>query len=185
MKKVCYFLALIALIILPIKVSAETVIEYEISNPDSNGLYTVQIFEKVGEGTPISNFNATIIGQHCLIKSVSGTDQFTTDATSSPIDPSGTSATILTTYTNGIYTGTGEKIKVAEFTYIHDPAYTGDEEFKVTLSTPGSTDVIITEKTTSNVKTGSALPYVGLAAGIVLVASAYIISRRSTKLYRM
>lgn len=185
MKKICYFLSLIALVILPIRVSAISTIDYTISNPDANGIYTVEIFEKVSADTPFTTFDGNIVGQHNIIREVSGTDQFLKDETQSTIDQTGTSARIVTNYINGIYNGTGDKIKVAEFKYVHDPSYTGDEEHKITLSVPGSTDVVITEKTTPNAKTGSALPYVGIAAGLVLIASAYIISKRSTKLYRM
>lgn len=185
MKKLCSFIALIALLILPIKVNAESVLDYKISDPDANGVYTVEIYQKIGAGTVYQMFDGNIVGQHCLIQEVLGTTEFIKDETNSTIDPTGTSAHIVTTYVNGAYNGTGESVKVAEFKYIHEPNYTGNEEFKVTLSTQGSPDVIITEKTTTNAKTGSALPYVGIAGGLLLIASAYVISRRSTKLYKM
>lgn len=184
MKKLCYFIALIALIILPIKVNAESVLDYKISDPDASGVYTVEVFQKVGAGTTYQSFIGNIVAQHCVIQEILGSTDFAKDP-SSLIDATGTSAQIYTTYINGLYTGTGEQIKVAEFKYIHDPSYTGDEEFKITLSTQGSPDVVITEKTTKNVKTGSALPYVGVIAGLALIASAYVISRKSTKLYKM
>lgn len=185
MKRLFYFVALFAVLILPIKVSAETVLDYTISNPDSEGVYTVEIFQKVGENSTYQTFDATIVAQHCIIKETSGTDTFIKSQTESTLDATGTSARIYTVYANGVINGTGQKVKVAEFKYIHDPSYTGTEEYKVTLSTQGSPDVIITEKTTENAKTGSALPYVGIAAGIILIGSAYIISRKSNKLYRM
>lgn len=185
MKKLCCFIALIALIVLPIKVNAESVLDYKISDPDTNGVYTVEVYQKVGAGTVYQGFTGTVMGQHCIIQEVLGTTEFTKDEVNSSIDPTGTSAHIVTNYINGVYNGTGEAIKVAEFKYIHEPNYSGNEEFKVTLSQTGSPDVIITEKTTPNAKTGSALPYVGIAGGLLLIASAYIISRRSTKLYKM
>lgn len=183
MKKLCYFIALIALIVLPIKVNAETTLDYKISNPDANGVYTVEILQKVGAGTTYQTFDGTLVAQHCLIQSIDGTTEFTKDP-SSMIDATQTSAHLTTVYTSGIYTGTGSAVKVAEFTYIHDPSYTGDEEFKVTLSIQGSPDVVITEKTTPNAKTGNALPYVGIIGGLALIGAAYAISRKSTKLYR-
>lgn len=184
MKKVCYFIALIALVILPIKANAESTLDYKISNPDANGVYTVEIFQKVGEGTPYSAFDGNLVAQHCLIQAIDGTTDFQISPASS-IDPSGTTAHIITTYVNSVYNGTGQQVKVAEFKYMHDPAYTGDEVYKVTLSISGSPDVVITEKTTPNAKTGSALPYVAIIGGIALIGAAYAISRRSTKLYRM
>ena len=106
------------------------------------------------------------------------------DTVNSTIDETGTSARIVTTYTNGTYEGTGSSIKVAEFKYVHDTTYTGTEEFKVTLSVAGSPDVIITENTTTNAKTGSLLPYVGIIGGLALIAAAYVISKKTTKFYR-
>ena len=185
MKKVCYFLSLIALVILPIKVSAEAKLSYDITSADANGVYTVTLYEEVGTDSVYSSFDGTLTAQHAIITETLGTTDFQKVDASSTIDATGTTAHIVTNYVNGIYTGTGEKIKVAEFKYKHDSSYTGDEAVKITVSTIGSPDVEITEKTTPNSPTGSALPYVGIAAGIVLIASAYVISRRSSKLYKI
>ena len=70
MKKIFSFIALIALVILPVKVKAETVLEYKVTGPDASGVYTVEIFQKVGEGTTYQNFNGTIVGQHCIISEI-------------------------------------------------------------------------------------------------------------------
>lgn len=185
MKKLCYLIALIALVIIPVKANAESVLDYKISDPDANGVYTVEIYQKIGAGTTYQTFDGQIAGQHCLIQGVYGTDEFTLDQTNSITDPSGTSARIVTNYINGIYNGTGESVKVAEFKYTHDPNYTGDEEVKVTLSTVGSPDVIITEKTTKNEKQGSFLSVVSIGAGLLLIAGVFVISRKTTKLYKM
>ena len=47
MKKVSYIIALLALIVLPLKVKASATLEYELSKPDANGVYTLQLFEVV------------------------------------------------------------------------------------------------------------------------------------------
>lgn len=185
MKKIFSFIALIALVILPVKVKAETVLEYKVTGPDAAGVYTVEVFQKVGEGTTYQNFNGTIVGQHCIISETTGSDLFLKNDALSTIDPTGTSATIDTSYINGIYTGTGEKIKVAQFKYTHDATYTGTDEFKVTISTAGSPDVIVTENATKPEKEGAFLSIAAVIAGIALIGSVYVISRRSTKLYKM
>ena len=187
MKKICYLLSLIALVILPIKVNAEATLSYDISNADSNGIYTVKLYQEIGNGTVYQSFDATLTAQHAVILETKGTTDFPKDEASSSIDTTmGATAHLVTKYLNGVYQGTGAKVQVAEFTYKHDAAYTGDEAVKITVSPVGGTDVEIFEKTPSkNTDTGSALPYVGIAAGIILIGSAYVISRRSSKLYKI
>lgn len=184
MKKVRYLLALIALVILPIKANAAATLEYTVGEPDANGVYKVEIFEKITAGdTEYATFTYNLIAQHCLIQTVTGSGEWTVD--SSAIGTNVTAASFTTTNINGTYTGTGEKVKVAEITYVHDPSYTGEEAHKLTITPTGGTAVEITEKTTPNSKTGSFISYVGIGIGVLLIGAAYIVSRKSTKLYRM
>lgn len=186
MRKVSYIIALLALVILPIKVKAASSLEYTVSEPDANGVYTVEISEKISSGELIQNgFQFTIVGQHDLIQTISGTTDWTIDPTVTSTGTNLTSAIVKVLPTAGSYTGTGESVKVFTFTYIHDPANTTEEENKLTITPEGGTEVTITEKTTKNAKTGSFVSYVGIGIGILLIGAAYIISRKSTKLYKM
>lgn len=185
MKKLFSFIALAALLILPIKVSAESTLSWEVSDADASGQYTVKVYMTVAKDTIYDGFNATITGQHAFIKETSGSDTFLKVEESSTIDPTQTSATLVTRPATP-YTGTGEKIEVASFKYAHDTSYTGEEECKITINPVGGTEVIVTEKKPSNnPKTGNALPYIGIIGGLVLIGAAYVISKRSSKLYKM
>ena len=186
MKKVSYIIALLALVILPIKVKAASSLEYTVSEPDANGVYTVEISEKITSGETIQEgFTFNIVGQHNLIQTITGTADWTIDQTVTTPGTNLTSATVKVLPTTGSYTGTGESVKVFTFTYIHDPANTTEETNKLTITPVGGTEVAITEKTTKNAKTGSFISYVGIGIGILLIGAAYIISKKSTKLYKM
>ena len=183
MKKILSFIFLIALVVLPLNVNAESKLEWKTSK-DASGVTTVEIYMTIGNGTTYEKFDANIVGQHALIQGISGTDEFVMDQTSA-VDANKTSAHIITSYVNGYYVGNDNQVLVAKFTYIKDASYTGDEPTKVFITPQGGTEVTITEKQEKNVQTGSALPYVGIACGLLLIGAAYIISRKSTKLYRM
>ena len=185
MKKVSYIIALLALIVLPLKVKASATLEYELSKPDANGVYTLQLFEVVSADENFSDFTYRITGQHNLIQTIAGTTEWQLDPTVTTQGTNLTSAVVKTTYVNGIYTGTGQKVKVAEITYVHDPSYEGDDEYKLTIALEGGTSIEKNKKTTDNSKTGSFISYVGIAIGVVLIGAAYIVSRKSTKLYKM
>ncbi|MBR5662296.1 MAG: hypothetical protein IKX00_01430 [Bacilli bacterium] len=187
MKKVSYIIALLALIILPIKVSASSSLEYTVSEPDANGVYTVEISEKITSGDiiPAEGFTFSIVGQHNLIQTINGTSDWIIDTANTTSGTNLKAATVTVLPTAGTYTGTGSSVKVFTFTYIHDPSYTGDEENKLSITPAGGTEVAITEKTTKNAKTGNFISYVGIAIGVVLIGAAYIISKKSTKLYKM
>lgn len=189
MKKLFGFLALMALVILPIKVSAAASYTREkISGPDANGYYTASIFVTVDEGTTFPGFSGALVGHNALIGDFLDADEFIVDTVNSTkIDD--THATVKTVYKNedalsGVtYVGTGKEVEVVRFTYKHDPSASADEKCYVSYIPEGETERKIEEP--KNPPTGSVLPYVGIAAGIVLIASAYIISKKSTKLYRM
>ena len=155
---------------------------------DENGVFTVEILMKIASGTSYSGFTGTLNATNAIIQEVSGSDLFL-KSDSSNISENGLSARLVTTYNtstgNGLeYIGTGEDVKVGEFKYIHDPNATSDD-CRVSVIPDGGTEKSTSPNKPSNPKTGSALPYVGIIAGLGLIAGAYVISKKSTKLYRM
>lgn len=74
---------------------------------------------------------------------------------------------------------TGEKIELGKFTYyIKDLAKSCSFTF-----TPTGAEKIDVE--VENPKTGSAVSYVTIAAGVLLVAGAFVLSRKNTKMYKI
>lgn len=186
MKKLFGFIGLFALLILPLKVNAASTLDYTVSAPDANGVYTVELYLKVDSGEQYNQpFNLSIKGQHAIIRETFGSEEFEKSTEQSTISSDGFSATLITQYRNGIYTGTGEKILVGSFTYVHDSTYQGEEKCMVSVSLDGGTDSQIVEKEVENSKTGSFLSAVGVITGIILVGAAYYISKKSTKLYKV
>ena len=188
MKKLFSFLALIALVVLPVKAKAAATYTQEIKGPDANGYFTASVYVTVDKDTTFPGFDGAIVGYNAIIGDLLDADEFVVDTVNSTkIDD--THATVKTTYKNedalsGVtYVGTGKAVEVLRFTYKHDPAASADDECYVAYVPAGETERKIEEP--KNPKTGSVLPYVGIAAGIVLIGAAYVISKKSTKLYRM
>ena len=81
---------------------------------------------------------------------------------------------------------TGSTIAIGSFNVIVDDT---KSECSVVI-TPTSTDldkapVKVDVTPVENPKTGSAVSYVAIGAGILLVAGAFVVSRRSTKMYKI
>lgn len=187
MKKLLSIIALAAFLVLPFKANAEGTIELKQTEIE-NGDYLVEVYVKVAAGTTYSEFAATLNATNAIIKETNGSDLFPKVEDSSTLDPAGKTARLVTRFASGselIYTGTGEAVKVAEFKYAHDTTAPEGAECLVEVIPEGGTGRTVSPNKTVNPKTGSALPYVGIAAGIALIAGAYVVSKRSTKLYRM
>ncbi len=194
MKKMLSFIAVMALLILPLKVSAAgATYSHEVLGPDANGVFTAVVYATVSQGSTYTGFDGKLVGTNALLDGIQDTDLFKVDQASKVIEADMKSATVKTVYSNpnaqtldaAEYVGTGEKVEVLKFTYRHDPTANADDDCYFTYIPDGVTNYKITPKETKNPKTGSVLPYVGIIAGIGLIGCAYVISKKSTKLYRM
>ena len=186
MKKLLSIIA-IALFIIPLSVHATITLSGSTSEADENGIITGNIFINVETADQIvGSTEITLEGQHSFIKSVEGFGAWVKDEEASTISADGTTATFVFKYTenNGVYDGTGERIQIGVVKYEHDKAYAGVEDCKLIMRFKDATVPFI-EKTTPNAKTGSVLPYVGIVAGVSLIAAAYVISKKSNKLYKI
>ena len=180
---------LIAAFLFPIRALAATEIRAEaVSNTD--GVFTGKIIIKVGQGESITELNSiNLIAHNAIIKSIESVSPWIKIDPESTISETGASATIklsnpeFTSETG--YVGTGEDVVVAEVKYVHDSSYKGTEKCNVDVGFAGDTTSTIVEKTTTNADTGSILPYAGIVAGVALIAVAYVISRKSNKLYKI
>ena len=176
-----------ALILIPINAKAIVTLSGSSSKADANGLITGSIYLNVEEGSSITEAQTiTINAKHAIIKSVEGFGSWTVDSEKTMLTDDGLSAILVLKYSenNGVYEGKGEKIQVGVVKYEHDSSYVGSEKCEVQL---GFNDayVNIEETTTPNAKTGSVLPYVGIIAGISLIAAAFVISKKTNKLYKI
>lgn len=185
MKKSLSFLVLLALLILPIKVNAAKELSGDALSADSNGVIVASIYMTYDQGEVTDKEIISLTAQHAIIESVTAADGWTKDETASILSPDGLSASLQVVPAAGSYTGTGEKIKIGEVRYRHDSSYNGSEPCQVLLSFSGGNSKTIEEKTTPQVNTGSVIPYIGIIAGIGLIATAFVVSRKSNKLYRM
>lgn len=79
---------------------------------------------------------------------------------------------------------TGEKIELGTFKYyVADLAK--DCGFKFVPTDGDIDEPIVVPVNPENPKTGSAISYIALAAGVILVAGAYVVSRKNTKMYKI
>ena len=187
MKKL-FGILLIALFLVPVCAKAKTSIDEIKAESDANGVFTSKIVIKVDSGDVINDIpQINLQAQHAIIQSVTAVDTWKKDETISVLN-GGLDGVLKVTKddlaTTG-YTGTGENEVIAEIKYVHDTSYQGTEECMVKIGFAGDTTKKITEKTTTNAPTGSFLPYAGIAAGTLLIAAAFVISRKSTKLYKI
>lgn len=187
MKKLLSVIA-IALLIIPMKANASITIDGKGTSKDANGVITAAIYLNVDNGDIVTDKQTiTINAKHAKILSIDGFGSWNKDEETSVLSSDGSTASLVLTYgeNNGLYEGKGERIQVGTIKYEHDQSYTGSETCEVLLGINDATVVRIEEQTTPNAKTGSVLPYVGIVAGISLIAAAYVISRKTNKLYKI
>lgn len=80
----------------------------------------------------------------------------------------------------------GETIEFGQFTYyINDIAKDCGFVYTPTGSNIDAPQQTVTVKPVENPKTGSAVSYIAVGAGILLVAGAFVLSRKNTKMYKI
>ena len=186
MKKLLSIIA-IALVIIPLKANAIITVSGNADKADANGLITAAIYLDIESGQSVTEKQPiTITAKHAIIKSIDGFGSWNKDEETSFLQSDGSSATLVLKYgeNNGVYEGKGEKVQVGVITYEHDSSYEGSEKCEVLLGF-NDAQTYIEETTTPSAKTGSVLPYVGIIAGVSLIAAAYVISRKTNKLYKI
>lgn len=188
MKKLLSFIGLAALLIVPLKVNAAAEYSHK-QTCDANGVCTVSVYVNLGEGETYPGFEGQLAAENAFIIDIIDADEFVNDTTYTKKDETNKSAVVKTVYKNADplsgqgYVGTGKKVEVLRYSYKHDSSAPADAECSVSYIPNGADPQKVTP--TKNPPTGSMLPYVGIVAGIALIATAYVISKKSTKLYRM
>lgn len=205
MKKILKFMVLAMVTLIPIKVYASDDFKYmhESTYDEVTGRQTVKLFINIPKGATLSSKSFNINVNNGIITTVNSTELFKiddiTDGSNEKIINSA-STNFTTTYKNnldGFYTGNGSNVEVAAFTFecadkenIENCSATYMPEGGISQTIEAVKTSDDAKKQTTNVdakkiKTGSFVSYVGIGAGLVLIAGAYVISKKSTKLYRI
>lgn len=170
-KKFLGFIVLVALIALPVKANAES---YGISwgskcetDPTDSDYCTITVTGTISDGGSISTaLDATMSLQGLEYISAQGNGNWL-------ISVNGTQVTLAPSAPE---TAANFTIGTMRFKKISDPC-------KATFVCKGKT-VTVTPPV-SNPKTGNALPYAVIGAGIVIAGAVYYITRKNTKLYKI
>ncbi len=179
MKKLLFTLALAVFVCLPLTVSAAVKVDFkcgkETTDSQNRTVKTCTIALNTTAGESISNFEADLVLTNVTLDeaSVKGSGAFTSVVLNNMIS------------FNASTPQTGEKIEIGEFTVVVD---TTKSECDITL-VPTSANVpneeIKVDITPENPETGSAISYIAIGAGVLLVAGAYVLSRKNTKMYKI
>ena len=174
MKKFLGFIALVVLVVLPLKVNAESYgINWEGTKPDDDGYFTVTVKGTQTGGGTIDNFVATMTLNN--VEYVDGAE--VTNGQWSVIRES-----TKLTFTSGVAVSDANfTVATLKFKKIDTAA-----ECSVVFECLGTTKTVTPNpKTTKNPKTGSALPYAVIAVGAMMAVAVYYVTRKNTKLYRI
>ena len=172
-KKILGFIALAVLVILPIKASAASYgISWTESEVDSEGYFTVTVKGTQSGGGQLSNFSADMTMQNVeyVEGSITGNGTWTGQVTGSTVVFTSSSPVTDSEFVVGTL-----KFKKSD---------TAIENCNVTFVCNGTTKTV-TPETPENPKTGNALPYAVIGAGIAIAGTVYYVTRKNTKLYKI
>ena len=174
MKKFLGFIALVALVILPMKVNAATYgLDFTQTEEDEQGYFTVTLKGfQTDNPSGLTEFQTTMTLTNVeLVGDVVGNGGWTAVVSGNTLVF--TSQNPVTDAEFTLATLTFKKINSAEKCYVKFTC--NDVEKTVAPKT----------KTVKNPKTGNVLPYAVIAVGVVLAAGVYYVTRKNTKLYRI
>ena len=188
MKKILVALAIALFVVLPLSVNAKISLERELGGmvctdaaKNNEGKYFVTCTAYV-----ITTENETITSASI---DLTFNDPSNIEFDSASVKGSGafTSAVVGTSISfNASAPQTGSKIELGSFTYYVKDA-SKDCSFVYTptglnIDDPKQT---VTVTPVENPETGSAVSYIAIGAGVLLVAGAYVLSRKNTKMYNV
>lgn len=171
-KKFLGFIALAALIVLPIKANAATGVIFNDNkactpDPNDSDYCTVTITGFNDQGSTVSTpFTSTMTLQGVEYVSSEGSNNWSITVTGNQVVMTPSAPETSESFNIGVL------------------------RFKV-ISTPCSLTFECNDKTTTitppvkNPKTGNALPYAVIGAGIVIAGAVYYVTRKNTKLYKI
>ena len=179
MKKLLGFIALALFVVLPLSVNASIITDFKCGEnyQDASGKTLKKCTIKVNAtaGESINNYEADLTLTNVTLdeSSVKGSGEF--------------QATVLgnTLSFNAPTDQKGETIAIGEFTVVVDTTATECSVVLVPTAAGVEKEPIEVEVTPNNPETGSAISYIAIGAGILLIAGAFVISRKNTKMYKI
>ena len=178
MKKLLGFIALVALLVIPFKVSAA---QYEVSytnngDIDTEGNFTVTVKVRQSGNSSVTDFSTTMsLTNVTFIPEGTVTNKGWT-VTQDPANPNKLNFSSGVALTDSSFT-----VATLKFKKIDTAA-----ECNVLFECEGTTKTVTPDKTpTENPTTGAVLPYAVIAVGVVMAGAVYYVTRRNTKLYRI
>ena len=173
MKKILGFIALVVLVVLPLKANAATWgLTFDGTEADEQGYFTVTV-KGIQSDNPsgMQEINTTMTMTNVEYVSDTGSGKWTVSRNGNALTFINEAPVYDAEFT--VATLTFKKVDLAaECDVVFN---CNNENKKVTPKT----------KTVKNPKTGSALPYAVIATGIVLATGVYYVTRRNTKLYKI
>lgn len=181
MKKFLGFIALALFVILPLSVNATIKTDFSCSEETKNSegqtikVCTIAVTTTNGEAIQAYEGDLTLTNVTLDEASVKGKGAFTNVAVLGN-----------TISFSAAEPQSGERIEIGEFTVIVDTTKTNCSVVLVPTSADVEKDEVKVDVTpVENPKTGSAVSYIAIGAGVLLVAGAYVLSRKNTKMYKI
>ena len=183
MKKFLSIIALALFVVLPMSVNATIKTEFncgeQTKNSEGQTIKECTIAVSTTEGEAIQNYDADLVLTNVTLDkdSVKGVGAF---------DNANLLVMENTLHFEAPTPQSGERIEIGKFNVIVDTTKT---KCNITL-VPTSADidqekVEVDVTPVENPKTGSAVSYIAIGAGVLLVAGAYVLSRKNTKMYNV
>ena len=178
MKKLLGFIALVALLIIPFKVSAAS---YGVSftnngDLDNEGNFTITVKVTQSGNSSLTDFSAIMTLTNVTYVPEGNVTNRGWTVTTDPANPNKLNFSSGVAVTDSNFT-----VATLKFKKIDTAA-----ECNVVFEVDGSSKTVTPDKTpTENPTTGTVLPYAVIAVGIVMAGAVYYVTRRNTKLYRI
>lgn len=177
MKKILSFLVMGLVATLPLVVSADTEINYDCGNFDSEGVRTCTVGVVIDASSPQESITVKLTEKGgAEITDVSGVSDSEFDLiTKNEVDGVWT---IVLAAPGEVY----DEYSLLTFKY----KKSGTSDCKVTVGIGDSNkDITESDTPTDNVKTGSTLPYIALGTIAIIAGGAYIATKNKSKMYKI
>lgn len=178
MKKVLGIMAMAIMLVLPLSVKAEEVINHKCGTADSNGFVTCTLTYNISD---TNGWDEMTIN---LFEYGGATVTNITNAADSEWQIEGTPTHNGTTW-EIVLSGPSVKGQGNILTFTYKVSGTADCKITYGLKDNEQTPIVPDKPTPETPQTGATLPYIALGAIVVIATGAYIATRNKSKMYRI